>query len=342
MKETHILINLQLLRFIAAFMIVLTHIILFGNRKYGLDLPSLFDAELILRIGVDIFFVISGFIMTFTTKYKPVSIKDFLYNRFTRVYPVYWIICLALLPILILKPEWINASSSVPPSFWHSFFLFPTEGAPLLMVAWTLEFEMFFYIIFALTMFMGHRKQITAITILFFLSFTLGEHLNPSDNTQALLTLTTSSMLLEFVAGMWLAHAYERIKKSRVLVASLFMFAIVTTLAILVLENMPRGFIYGIPAFFWVATFLFAEKINWRAHKAISLFGGNISYALYLVHIPVIISIAKTWQMYNLEQVIPVEAMLLFATLASIKTATILFYVIEKPSLKWLRNYNKP
>ena len=201
--------RLQLLRFLSAFSILLLHLILFGNDKYGLNAPHLKPVADYLMIGVDIFFIISGFIMMYTARThnnnpnetKFYTIKSFYLKRISRIYPVWWILCLMLLPILLIKPEWINSSVEVPTSFWHSLFLIPHESVPLIMVGWTLEFEMFFYLIFGITLLLSPKIQFFVITFLFtasilFTSFI--ETLLPP----AFAELITSPLLLYFPIGM--------------------------------------------------------------------------------------------------------------------------------------------
>jgi len=333
-----LLYNIQLLRFIASFMIVMTHIILFGNKKYELGLPVLFTVEEVFKMGVDIFFVISGFIMVHTTYNKKVNVKDFLYKRCIRIYPVYWLICLSLLPVLTFKPEWINAGSAVPPSFWHSWFLVPSEGAPLLMVAWTLEFEMFFYLIFALFLPLGTKKQIVLITSIFTITSIIGQFIKYEDITNPILTLITSNLLLEFVAGMWLGFLYPKLRASKTTAYFLMGVAIILTLTMPFIDIDIRTITLGIPAVFITASFLYFEKINKKPLPQFSLWGGDISYALYLIHIPIITVVARSWQFSGLDKVIPSAVMLCIAIITSLISSTILFYVIEKPLTKALRN----
>ena len=211
--------RLQLLRFLSAFSILLLHLILFGNDKYGLNAPHLKPVADYLMIGVDIFFIISGFIMMYTARThnnnpnetKFYTIKSFYLKRISRIYPVWWILCLMLLPILLMKPEWINSSVEVSTSFWHSFFLIPHKSVPLIMVGWTLEFEMFFYLIFGITLLLSPKIQFFVITFLFtasilFTSFI--ETLLPP----AFAELITSPLLLYFPIGMALCFFYKKIE----------------------------------------------------------------------------------------------------------------------------------
>ena len=333
-------VNIQFLRLIAALMIVFTHAIAFGNQKLGLGQPFLDTVEIFLRMGVDIFFVISGFIMVITTRDRQLSAASFLYKRASRIYPVYWLICLLLLPVLILKPEWVNSSSSVSPSFWHSFFLVPSEGAPLLMVAWTLEFEAFFYVIFACTLSLGTKKQLIVMTALFVVAAAWGLGNPYIDEEAPLRKMMTSTLLLEFVAGMWLGYFYPKLKGSLTLLMLCCSGLVLSSLAILPLENYPRGLVYIFPAVFTVFIFLILEKRGVVFNKNVSLWGGNLSYTLYLVHVPVLAALGRLWLSFSTE-IVSVEIVLLGVVIVSFMAAIVLFFCVERPALKLLRKYWK-
>lgn len=331
--------NIQFLRLIAAFMIVVLHLILFGNEKYGLNMPKPASLESILDTGVDIFFVISGFVMVYTTKRKPTNARHFLLNRITRIYPVYWLLIFLTLPVFFLRPDWVNSSSAVPTSLWHSLFLFPHEGSPLVMVAWTLEFEMFFYIVFSLTLFLDHQRQIQAITAIFLMLVLAGLQIQPKPS-QAFLELATSPLLLEFVAGMWLGYYYDRIKPSKTIFWISSGLAALSFYYVSLVESMKieRLFHYGFTAFFCVSAALSAEKIKWTLPKKISIISGNISYSLYLLHVLVIAALGRAWLSLGGKEFVPLFILFFCIIIASILGAALLYYFCERPVMKLLRN----
>ena len=107
-------------------------------------LPGFFVSGL---SGVDLFFVINGFVMVLTTRGKhgaPRNVAKLLWNRFFRIYPTYWACSLALLPILFLAPAVINSTQGGQVNIIASFVLPPTEILPLLRVARTLTLEVWF------------------------------------------------------------------------------------------------------------------------------------------------------------------------------------------------------
>lgn len=147
----HTMVNtLQAARGIAAFMVVAFHLLPI-EAKYGLPamLPGAFYFG---QLGVDVFFVISGFVMVLTTTNAHGSLGksgQFIARRAARIYPLYWFYLLLLLPVFIVAPTMINASQGSEVDIVRSFLLFPDTHLPLLAVGWSLIYEVWFYLVFA-------------------------------------------------------------------------------------------------------------------------------------------------------------------------------------------------
>ena len=107
--------------------------------------------------GVDIFFVVSGFIMVVTTMKRDMAPGEFLLHRIARIVPVYWVVTILLFAIVMygfkpvgimrMQPDWLAKSLL--------FIPFDRDGRvePIISVGWTLNYEMFFYLLFALGLF---------------------------------------------------------------------------------------------------------------------------------------------------------------------------------------------
>lgn len=137
--------NIQALRALAATAVVVSHVLLV-ERKYGT--PVFPDQAAFGAFGVDLFFVISGFIMV--TIAKGSSAMSFLLARARRILPPYWVYTSIVLLIYLYVPAAVNSSFAHPPSIWRSYLLIPDDVGPLLAVGWTLEHEAYFYLCFAL------------------------------------------------------------------------------------------------------------------------------------------------------------------------------------------------
>lgn len=144
---------LQILRGIAALMIVFHHTI--GSIKfyYKTEIPFFNFLALIGKFGVDFFFVLSGFIILYTAFYKynkPNSFANYIKNRLIRIYVPYLPIGVLMFVFYAVFPDFSNSDRDI--SALTSLTLLP-NGNPALSVAWSLSFELCFYLLFSISFF---------------------------------------------------------------------------------------------------------------------------------------------------------------------------------------------
>ena len=158
------LINIQFLRFVAAMLVVYYHSSA-HVKSTGIDQGFLFATfEAVGFAGVDIFFVISGFIMAFTTANDTGSGPgiSFFKRRFARIYSGYWPFYLLAIAVF----AWVGGSHLTDTALLRSAILWP-GGVPLISVSWTLIYEMYFYILFTLLiLFSGPKRESLLIIML--------------------------------------------------------------------------------------------------------------------------------------------------------------------------------
>lgn len=164
--------SLQSLRSIAAIMVVAFHsYVHLDARGIIAGIPAIVDAG---RAGVDIFFVISGFIMVYISQDnfgRPGAPADFLIRRIIRVLPVYWLYTFLIASILFVAPHLFSQGKSFDLNHLMASLLFiPWENSigdikPVLNVGWTLNFEMYFYCLFAITLLLGKRYLLPLLSI---------------------------------------------------------------------------------------------------------------------------------------------------------------------------------
>src|SRR4051812_32854206 len=105
------------------------------------------------KLGVDLFFVISGFIIFYIHANdigRPQALGRYLYRRATRIYPIYWILFALVVPLYFIFPSAGDGTARDPVSLIRSFFLLPNPRGPVIGVAWTLVYEISFYAMFSL------------------------------------------------------------------------------------------------------------------------------------------------------------------------------------------------
>jgi exopolysaccharide production protein ExoZ len=148
--------TLEVGRGLAALAVVLFHINeLFRHGRFGTP-ANLFTPFAGGYAGVQFFFVLSGFLMAHLHGReigKRGKASAFIAKRLRRIYPLYWSVTLALLPLFFLMPDVGEGNETNPVQIAASLLLFPRQQWPIVGVAWTLRFEMLFYLVFALTIY---------------------------------------------------------------------------------------------------------------------------------------------------------------------------------------------
>lgn len=204
--------NLQVLRAIAAYLVLLAHIE-DVEKKYG-EARILGTWTNAGDWGVDLFFVLSGFVMVMVSRDTLGSVTDagkFLWSRATRIYPIWWLCLTALIAIWFVRPEIVYGGGQQEINFFKDFLLIPKTESPLLETGWTLVHEMYFYVIFALLLLMpvGERGRLPLIAVWGVIAISAGLILHPTRSEEPLLTLITHPMTLEFIAGAFCAVLWK-------------------------------------------------------------------------------------------------------------------------------------
>jgi peptidoglycan/LPS O-acetylase OafA/YrhL len=209
--------SVQALRGIAALLVVVYHaraLELAGIARTGSTEPGLIHGVFASGFaGVDLFFVISGFIMVWVTRRQPAgpfTSADFLFARVTRIYPVWWAgaalgtIYMALSGGVALISSSGGALGADTPEFQYilkSFLLIPQPEHPVLLIGWTLIHEVYFYLIFALILLLP--RILMPYALLVWGIGIVGASLAglPTPIAQNVLTLVVHPMTMEFIFG---------------------------------------------------------------------------------------------------------------------------------------------
>jgi peptidoglycan/LPS O-acetylase OafA/YrhL len=321
--------GIQYLRAIAALMVVAHHArYYFGHVGWSN----------VGMTGVDIFFIISGFIMVHATRdVSPLigpkqQALDFFVRRAIRVIPLYWL-------ALLYNSKRAIAEGSVGPGFIYDFLFFPRSnpdhaGAimPSLPLGWTLNYEIVFYLLFGLSILFGSRRYVVLVSSI--VAIVLAGTLWQFESVP--LIFWTSSVFGEFALGVGVYFLVSGRK-----------FAPSTTVAALVLlasfvgialpnQGISRLFADGIFAAFivWSGVY-FARAI--RPIKALGLLG-DASYSIYLTHPFTLGPCYKMLNALGLSAPTPFNIViaLTFCTVASAGVGVAVHFLVEKPLLKWM------
>lgn len=273
---------IQYLRGVAAMMVVYHHSKSQVPAFEGY-LPGYFGV-----LGVDIFFVISGFIMYVTTADTAVSAGEFMVRRIIRIVPLYWLLTCVMCLIWLVAPALFKTLMVTPCTLLMSLFFvphyslsFPESIFPLLVPGWTLNFEMFFYAAFAVALFLP-RRLLSVSVVAFILALVLfGMMAGPFDS--AMLATYTHPMLLEFAAGVMLGKFWLNNREGLPKLAGIALFVVGWGILLFGDPLLPGNASDVLGAASIVAGSLNAAFLAWKNRLLKVL--GDATYAIYLSHI---------------------------------------------------------
>lgn len=344
--------SIQILRAIAAISVVAVHSIDRAARTFPLEAPHSFfarfpDLSRLGTAGVDIFFVISGFVMMYVHYEQfgePAAPSRFLVRRIVRVVPLYWILTGVAVVSLAVAPKLFFFHSTVDLPWVIGSFLFlqiaPHSGpaSPVIGQGWTLDFEMFFYAIFAITLFVKRRFAIPLLALIFGIFLAIGLVF---PNRPLWLTVWTGPLLTEFLAGVALAIAYRRAmpifnRRIGYLVITLG----VALFAASVWNSPPwkswyQPLEWGIPATLIVwGTLSLKVKESWRVSFGKLL--GDASYSIYLFQVFALPGLALLLKAGLRGHGMPVDLAACILVCASVAVSVGCWYLLERPITRFL------
>jgi len=334
-----VLSNIQALRGLAAMLVIFTHLhIILG----GIGLQTFGGG------GVDLFFVISGYIMMYTTYGKDVPSTGFICNRVVRIVPIYWMMTLAVFVVAEITPYILQNTEAKPIDLVKSLLFIPfykTAGhlQPVLFVGWTLNYEMFFYSVFALGLLFKETQYRILFIIGVLAALSLMRIVAPSENV--FLQFYSSPLLLEFAFGMLIGVAFGKgLSLSawywKYLLIGIFLVG-VATLIFLPLET-PAGWqqllTRGVPAALVILAASGLEKRGEAVKAATLVCVGDASYSMYLTH-PFV---TQTFEKICIRlQARGIASFFLMAgcVAAVLLTAQIIHRVVELPIVNMIRRW---
>jgi len=292
------LFSIQYLRALAALSVVAYHACQWARINFEIG-----------SAGVDVFFVVSGFIMWRTTSGRPVAPLAFLKKRALRIVPLYWAVTLALLAAALAFPA---SFRDVQPTPWHVFaslafiqHLNPIGlPFPLLPPGWTLNYEAVFYLLFAASLLLPLAHRAMALT-LGLAALTLFGFLYPPAYI-----MLCNPLLLEFAAGMWLAKSMEEgLVPGRHLGWGMFICGLSSFAAMFIAGvewDLWRPLFWGFPALLLVAGLTAVEQDGGLPDIAPLRSLGDASYSIYLCHTLAMGAAALHFGVWNTPMFVPV------------------------------------
>lgn len=329
--------SIDQLRFIAAICVALSHLIIFKN-GYNINF------EIFSSISVEVFFIISGFVLApqiinLLNKNSFKNYKIFILRRWYRTVPLY-ILSLILISILLGK---IISLDFLKYIFFIQNFLTIWLNTDYFSIAWSLSVEEWFYIIFPIYLILVIKSTnnlnifnacIIFILIIFSLRIIFSSDIEWGQNIRRVVIYRLDAI----VFGVLLFLVKDKIKNSLIIklilfilicLFSLIIFEILKTNAVDSKNNYQILFHYAVALWgcFVVLLFYFFDmNIKNKFYININLYLGKISYSIYLFHLSVIYIISPL----NLSTLMSV----VFFLILQIILSTLLYYYFEKPILK--------
>lgn len=308
-------------------------------------------------IGVDLFFVISGFIITYVAS-PYLGLKQgrlFLIKRFARINPVYYIVSLLFLAVSLGKMWFrdIDISDNIfglIDRFMDTLFIIPLSGepslfSPLLIIGWTLSFEWLFYIFFFFLIIFNVKSKPFFLISLITLTIALGQIFKPQDFR---LIFLTNPIMLEFLFGVFICWIYLKIKIVTAFAGAGILFVGISAYVYLALHgfgefythmavlegkfSLSRFLWWGIPSGFIVAGCVFLEKANclnrlW-SNSWLRL-TGDASYSIYLFHV-IILAIFKML-FAKTGAFLPADSIIWIQLVIAVALSIGFYLIVEKP-----------
>lgn len=313
-------VGVQYLRGIAALLVVLHHI---RNPVEGLFNPVAgYSAG---QRGVDVFFVISGFIMF--TAARDESFVQFLLRRVVRVVPLYWLATLALAAVLAVSGKmdtahWVALGLSllfVP----HYSAELPGAIMPLLDPGWTLNYEMFFYLLFAVALLT--RRVVPSMTAAIAALVLAGVAVQPTSPVAA---TYTNPLLLEFLGGLLIGYLFHRHAPPALdwLIWPGFVLLLLPGA-----DDGARVIAAGLPALAIVAGVISADIAGKTPHSAFLKLMGDASYSIYLSHYFTLRLAIAAWRRLPIEGWPQFIGFAVTGGVGSVAVGILVYRYVERP-----------
>ena len=277
-SRTETVIAIQYLRAVAASLIAFQH---------AMGVPAFVHyATHFGTVGVDLFFVISGYIMWTTTERRDRGPLAFWLARIVRIVPLYWIFTATYIAAALITPESFFAVKLDPVHIIKSFLFIPAThptlglAAPVYTLGWTLNYEMFFYLLFGLCLFVPWpRLRFALLAAVFLALVAIGQILQPNG---PMLRTYVDPIMLEFLAGVMLAIVSPLLMRcggaaGLVLIAAAALWVGIVYGYGFTLERILS---HGVPAVTAVAGALMIEPAARARPRRFGLMLGDASYSI--------------------------------------------------------------
>lgn len=334
------LVQLQYTRAIAALLVVYFHSVIQLER---LDPDTVFSGFRFGETGVDLFFVLSGFVMWLTTANRNMGPVTFYKRRIERIVPLYWALTLLAAAVAFALPSYLNSTRFDVQHLVASLFFIPwinpASGSeqlitPVIIPGWTLNFEMYFYLIFGSLLLLPERVRIAALAVVFGAIY-VATNFGPLDGVLA--RFYGNAIVFEFLAGVVIAKLYLDKWTMPMPIASVLVPLAFLTLVLgdMLSPELPRLLSAGVPAAVIIYGLVSLDFSKVREFRFLHLLG-DASYSLYLTHVFTLVAVRIFYRFQPFEWLNSGPVFLSVCLIASVFVAIVSYWVFEKPVASFL------
>ncbi|MDD0841197.1 acyltransferase family protein [Pseudomonas sp. Gutcm_11s] len=339
------LLSVQRLRGLAVFMVLIVHALDVAHKLPGWEQAGRLYIDRLGYSAPDMFFVISGFIMsyiTFTTRFEP---RRWLISRFFRIFPLYMFFTGLLVMLWLYNPSMTMGSGEHDwGSVTQSLLMLPQERLPLLFVGWTVEHELVFYAtVFLVARFLGSRWLLAVMLGLSALA--LGKWCLQAWGGVSFWDFHVLSLyMLQFTMGALVYRHWEWLRRFGQW-RPLALAAVLVVLGMLFAEsgeinqeNPIRVLAFGGAYSLLLLTLLNREKVQREAgrqwtQRDIMVRMGDASYSIYLTH-PFVLGVFGTLYLYLMPSASTAWMLVVASFLATLAVGMAAHVLLEKPIIE--------
>lgn len=341
------LVHIQILRFLAAAAVVAFHV--WGIAPDHINVPADTPTFGLWHFGhgVDLFFVISGFIIYYATQAsaargKALPPSAFLRRRVERIVPLYAFTILAMtalaaaLPAIFGTPGWYSLSHVLKSLAFISF----TDGQmPVVFVGWSLEYEMYFYL--ALAALMALTKDAWCAVVVAFCGLAIVGQMPGVADALGRYTFFTDPLILEFIFGVIAGILFVNGTNGERHTRTMLLASACATAVLLVTDPTNRALVYGLPSVALVGIAAWISRVRTRASRLERACErlGDASFSIYLIQAPLVVFAAQGVAM--LFPAIQPHALVVLASALVIAAGLALNIMVERPLLALCRSIGR-
>lgn len=318
--------NFQILRAIAAIFVCLNHFTIFNEYGFG-------------ACGVEIFFILSGYLTI--AKFKELNRveNDYLIKKMIKVLPLYYIMTFVVFLVGIVKPSFFSSMIFDMKHLVSSVFLIPGNTFYVYQ-GWTLTYMFYFYAIFFVA-YKCSKNYTETLVIVYILICTIIGIMLPDTSV---FSLYNSPLMLEFCVGILCFQFIRRFKCYKLKKHIYYIFSIFLLLVLFFMPSSMMQYRYFIPSICTAVLVIIFNGIKLDKPKYKKLIEiGNISFTIYIIHSLIVRPFDKIIMNYNLHNNILIYTCIMFVIVIVIYISKVINTYIEIPITKRLtrifRNY---